>query len=167
MSAKIDTVKRWWAQVQGSLPWPVPTVDYVPVVLASDYDAVVEQRDEARADIERTYDKVEMFKAQRDEARLQREHLNQQMIRLGCEKGELYQQYCDLESERDNLRRACDEKERIGDAFLVRSEKAEAERDSEQARHLITQRKLAEMWAERDALAATVEQTGRRGLGGA
>ena len=29
----------------------------------------------------------------------------------------------------DNLRLACDEKERVGDAFLVRAEKAEAERD--------------------------------------
>ena len=35
---------------------------------------------------------------------------------------------------------------------------AEAERDDERARHLITQRKLAEMWAERDRLAATVER---------
>ena len=35
----------------------------------------------------------------------------------------------DVEAERDNLRLACDEKERVGDAFLVRAEKAEAERD--------------------------------------
>jgi len=35
---------------------------------------------------------------------------------------------------------------------------AEAERDAEQARHLITQRKLAEMWAERDRLAGVVER---------
>jgi len=35
---------------------------------------------------------------------------------------------------------------------------ADAERDDERAKHLITQRKLAEMWAERDRLAGTVER---------
>jgi len=59
----------------------------------------------------------------------------------------------------DNLRLACDEKERVGDAFLVRAEKAEAERDDERTRHLVTQRKLAEMWAERDA--AVLQTTNR------
>jgi len=42
--------------------------------------------------------------------------------------------------------------------YRERSDAILSERDDERARHLITQRKLAEMWAERDRLAATVER---------
>ena len=88
------------------------------------------------------------------------------IIREGCvpvgetwwERVFLARDYDAVVKERDDLRLACDEKERIGDAFLVRAEKAEyqikvlrdlADIDTE-ARDKIT--------AERDKLAATVER---------
>jgi len=88
------------------------------------------------------------------------------IIREGCvpvgetwwERVFLARDYDAVVKERDDLRLACDEKERIGDAFLVRAEKAEyqikvlrdlADIDTE-ARDKIT--------ADRDRLAGVVER---------
>jgi hypothetical protein len=60
-----------------------------------------------------------------------------------------------LKSDLDAVVNERDEARATKDLHKERTERAEAERDSERERHLITQRKLAEMWAERDALAAT------------
>ena len=70
----------------------------------------------------------------------------------GCQ---LFGERVVLASDYDAVVNERDEARATKDLHKERTERAEAERDAEREKHLITQRKLAEMWAERDALAAT------------
>ena len=161
----MSDVKRWWVFKEQLLDEKVHRFDSegaIPVVLASDYDAVVKERDDLR-----NY---------ASQCSLNADNAN---TSLGCACDELKEMreafglvstlaphriadpshpidwakwiVKDVEAERDKANDAmCD--------YVRKYARAEAERDAEQARHLITQRKLAEMWAERDRLAEVVER---------